>query len=335
MIYISCPFGQYTGGPTLAHQLCFELNKKGISSKMYYYGSNPNVDGPVHPNYIHFGNPYVTELDENTTSPIVITESKLSLVEKFPKAPKYIWWMSVDNLFISQMGYVRRFLKKAGMPYLNFEKARKSFYRTHANIVNNKSIYHLYQSEYARLFLLENGVQESHVLSLTDYIEEEIFIYAKNNSNNERKNIVLYNPKKGYEFTKKIIKRCKNQDISFVPLINMKKSEVSAHLCSSKLYIDFGTHPGKDRFPREAVVSGCCIITGRRGSAFNDVDIPIPDCYKFDDSNTNIDKIISKIIYIMNNYSKAILDYTEYKNKICNEQKSFEEEAVQIFSKYK
>ena len=35
----------------------------------------------------------------------------------------------------------------------------------------------------------------------------------------------------------------------------------------TKIYLDFGYHPGKDRMPREAVLFNNCIITNKRGSA--------------------------------------------------------------------
>ena len=47
----------------------------------------------------------------------------------------------------------------------------------------------------------------------------------------------------------------------------MTPEQVVDLMSESKVYIDFGNHPGKDRIPREAVINGCCVITGVRGSA--------------------------------------------------------------------
>ena len=85
---------------------------------------------------------------------------------------------------------------------------------------------------------------------------------------------MLYNPKKGIEFTRQLIEAA--PDLNWVPLENMSNEEVRGKLKTSKVYIDFGDHPGKDRFPREAAISGCCVITGKRGSAAYD-DVPIPE----------------------------------------------------------
>ena len=35
----------------------------------------------------------------------------------------------------------------------------------------------------------------------------------------------------------------------------------------TKVYLDFGYHPGKDRMPREAALFNNCIITNKKGSA--------------------------------------------------------------------
>lgn len=333
MIYISCPSLQYTGGPTLAHQLCYILNQNGISASMYYIGKFPKDSTPVNKNYTNFHNPYVTELSNSTTDTIVFLETKTHLINQFPNAKKIIWWMSVDNFFMSKLNWIQRIKKKLGLTYLSVSKESANFGKRYKDIVCDKNIFHLYQSEYAKKFLLDNGIDPKSVHSLTDYIEDEIFEYAENHSVEERKNRVLYNPKKGIEYTKKIIEACSSYNIEFVPLINMTKTQISQILCSSKIYIDFGTHPGKDRFPREAAISGCCLLTGLRGSAGNDVDIAISKKYKFKDTDSSIKDIVARINYVFDNFEESSKDFETYRNKIKAEKTQFEEEALRIFGK--
>lgn len=335
MIYISCPRNQYTGGPTLAHQLCYILIQNGISASMLYYGKKDENVSPVHKNYELFQNPYVTELDKDTKEVIVVTETKTVLLEKYPNAQKYIWWMSVDNFYLSKISWIKRLARKVGLYSFSVEKEEKSFERLTRKILSDSSIKHLVQSEYAKIFLKKYEVRNENIFYLTDYIEEEVVELAKERECVERKNIVLYNPKKGFEFTKMLISAMKDMDIEFIPLVNMSKEEVVSKLCSSKLYIDFGNHPGKDRFPREAVACGCCIITGMRGAANNEMDIQIPMKYKFEDKKENIPNIIETISVIMQNYEEAWLDYKEYKNKILSEKEVFSKEAVNLFAKSK
>jgi len=139
----------------------------------------------------------------------------------------------------------------------------------------------------------------------------------------------LYNPKKGFEFTKELINY--SNDLKWIPIQNMTTQEVHELLKESKVYIDFGNHPGKDRFPREAAISGCCIITGKKGSAAYYDDVPIADCYKFDDSNENIPHIVNKIKECMEKYDTKIYDFSYYREFILNEYEIFEKDVQELF----
>lgn len=332
MVYITCPSNTYTGGPTLAHQLCYILNQNGIEAKMLYDGKIKKNQSPIHSNYQHYRNPYEMEIEDRFEDTIIILETKTKLIKKYPKAKKYIWWMSVDNFFISQFSFIERILRKMGIFSVNVEKEilkRKNVIR---KILSSDRLEHLVQSEYARLFLVNNEVDKKKIYFLTDYIEDEMCNIAREKKYENRKNIVLYNPKKGMEFTQRIINEMKDIDVEFKPLINMTKSQVIEALCEAKLYIDFGNHPGKDRFPREAVLCGCCILTGKRGAAANDVDIPIKEKYKFDDIIENIPFILDEIKFILNNYDECWKDYEQYQLSILNEKERFINEALTLFS---
>ncbi|PRR81497.1 hypothetical protein CLLU_31270 [Clostridium luticellarii] len=113
----------------------------------------------------------------------------------------------------------------------------------------------------------------------------------------------------------------------------MNVNEIKQLLRKGKVYIDFGNHPGKDRFPREAAISGCCIITGKRGAAKFYEDIPISSKYKFNDNIANIDKIINSIKLCLNNYDNEIKNFQEYRNIIINEKEKFEKDLLNIFKK--
>ena len=71
-------------------------------------------------------------------------------------------------------------------------------------------------------------------------------------------------------------------DFHFFPLAGFNREQLATKFLESKLYIDFGHHPGKDRLPREAGIHGCCVITGLYGSASNAFDVNIPPAYKID-----------------------------------------------------
>ena len=111
----------------------------------------------------------------------------------------------------------------------------------------------------------------------------------------------------------------------------MTNEEVLNLLLKSKVYIDFGTHPGKDRIPREAAMCGCCVITGKRGSAKYYEDVPLRDDFKFDDKEENIDKIIDKINLCLENYEEQNKNFDEYRKGIIGEEEKFEEDIKKIF----
>lgn len=332
-IYIYCPAASYTGGPTLAHQLCRCLRDNGVDALMWY-DCNPIKRfyvNPVHNRYKVYNNPYVKYPPKDLPSvSIIALESNVSILCNYNKAKRYVWWMSVDNYYLNMCSAWDSFKNRLGKYHPSIEHGKDLENRKEYSVIKEDDVTHLVQSEYARLFLKSKQVQESKIYDLGDYLEDEVFTNVKNHRDTNRSsNIVLYNPKKGIEFTNRLIKAA--PEIEWIPLLNMTKKQVTQFLLSSKLYIDFGNHPGKDRFPREAVTCGCCIITGKRGAAANDIDIPIPEKYKFDESNTSVEKILGQIKMILNEYDKCIADFEKYKVSIAREKEEFERQALVIF----
>lgn len=122
-------------------------------------------------------------------------------------------------------------------------------------------------------------------------------------------------------------------DIRWEPIVNMKRDEVINLLRKSKVYIDFGNHPGKDRIPREAAICGCCVITGKKGSARFYNDVPIDDSFKFEDSPSNLEKIIYKIKECFSNYQEETRKFDKYREIIKKSESEFEKDIIKIFKK--
>ena len=314
-IYIACPANVATGGPELLHQLCHKLRKKGYISYMYYYYRKKS-ENPVHERYEKYNTECVDYIEDNKNNIIIVPEVNINLLKKFKNIKKSIWWLSVDNYFISKNSKRNKIKTIFGL--LNFD------YR-------EKDIIHLSQSQYAIEFLRQSGIEEKNIYYLSDYLNNVFIEESKCNTKFEKKNNVLYNPKKGYEFTKKIIDM--SEGLNWVPLENLKPEEMSKLMMESKVYIDFGNHPGKDRIPREAAISGCCIITGKRGSAKYKEDVYIEDEFKFNDSEENIDSIISKINYLIENYENETKKFDLYRDRISKEEIVFEKDIDKIFTK--
>ena len=190
------------------------------------------------------------------------------------------------------------------------------------DIIRNQIELHLVQSAYAYHYVTERvGISKDKVMYVSDYIGD---IYRIKLPEIQRQNIVLYNPKKGLEVLRPIIE--KTSWVKWVPLIGLSEEDMTAYMHISKIYIDFGNHPGKDRIPREAAMCGCCVITNKRGSAAYYEDVPIPDRYKFEAEN-DIDNIQECIRHICDNFYDAQCDYDEYRRSISREKENFYEDV--------
>lgn len=315
-IYVLAPAGSISGGPELAHQFCGAVNKMqraDVRAKICYVdASNPNyveaigVENEI-PNRYRI---YVTErasgLDEidRPGNVIVVPEGLSYSISVIERARILFWWMSVDN-------------------YTDSTKEE--------NLVSiiERSEYHLVQSEYAREYLYKKKVQDNQVLWLTDYINEMHgqFLYPAN----LRRDVALYNPKKGYKELEPLISYAKW--LIWIPLVNLSLEEEVVLMQSSKIYVDFGEHPGRDRIPREAAANGCCVITNRRGSAGNDLDVPIPSIYKYENPKESLKEIDSLLHDICADFQKHQDDFLEYREVIKKQKNEFELEIKELIDK--
>ena len=175
------------------------------------YFITPSTD-PVYPAYKAYNTKIASSLEDSEENVYVYPEVLTNNINTSLKAKQALWWLSVDN-----------------------NRGRFTDF-------NNDKIIHLAQSHYAWDFVTKKQVKQKWMI--TDYIVN----CSYNGSSKE--NIICYNPdpSKDTSFTKTVIEMC--PDIKFVPLINMSKEQIINTLSRSKVYIDFGRHPGKDRIPR-------------------------------------------------------------------------------------
>lgn len=313
-VYVCCPGNGVTGGPELLHQFVDSLRKKNIDAYILYCPLTVKFSIPDV--YKCYQAPSVNYLDVDfENSVVVIPEIFTGLAKYFKSAQIVIWWLSVDFYFdYTGNSPIKEYFKDK-IKLLIGKKVKIDKLRSYKNYV---------QSEYARLFLLKNNINSSF---LTDYLgAAHLNKTAGEYIASKKQNIIAYNPKKGVKFTQYLISKCK--EYKFVPIQNMSPDEVRELLSKTKLYIDFGNHPGKDRFPREAVMAGCCIITGLRGSAGNNIDIPIPEKYKLDETKKDvIDSFVKITDTIFHNYENTLRDFEEYRHVVSNEPSLFNEQV--------
>ncbi len=188
-----------------------------------------------------------------------------------------------------------------------------------------KNLYHLSQSEYANLFLKKNNFKFTFIGDYTN----QLYLNNSFSINKKKEDLVIYNPKKGYKYLEKIIINNKNK---FIPIVNMSNDEIYNLMQKSKVYIDLGRLPGKDRIPREACAMKNIIILGKRGSGSNDIDFPIPNSFKIDLRNSNY---IDTVNYLINdsieNYEAKIKLFENYKEKLILEKEIFYKNTKNFF----
>ena len=350
IIYFVAPSGIATGGPEAIHRLCkFLIDDLGLDARILYLPQGEK--NPVHPSYLEFNIPIADKIEDDHQNLIVLPDyyPHLMLGKIFTKIKIWIWWLSIDffyktfhdesssDLRLIIERYSSAALRLLAKKYPFISGNRDVFNRTMLRYSNlrlgtlspiSKCDRHLCQSFYAEDFL--RGMGLSNVTFLGDFSDYKIL-----NASYEiekKKNIVLYSPAKGLNFSRKIINM--GQEISFIPLTGLSRYQLTELLQTAKVYMDFGNHPGRDRIPREAAMYGCCVITSLRGSAKYYEDIPIPSGNKFIDVDENIPLILRKIRDIFVNYELRVRDFDNYRSFIVDQDRLAYTQARKEFSEF-
>ena len=307
VIYILCPANRVTGGIELVHQMCDAVNTYSNVKAKIWYTDMDNItldhivlDIPVPEAYAMYKTEHATDFFEiDRPENIVIFPEGLTMwMPLISEAKKVLWWMSVDN-------------------YLdNSEDRGMDFIRDNVDL-------HLYQSHYSKDFV-EKNIPGAKGLFLSDYINDDYINCTIDIGN--KKDVAVYNPRKGFEDLKPLIEKV--NWLTWTPLQNMDRSQVIDALRTSKIYVDFGNHPGKDRIPREAAASGCCIITNKRGSAAFSGDVPIPEDYKFEDPGNSLDDIDDLMRDICDDFKNHYSRFDNYRDMIKGEKDKFIKDTI-------
>jgi len=258
------------------------------------------------------------------------------LIPVYQSSRNHDWWLTVcaynkngikytDDILFYYRHHDNNYSRQGHK--ISFLQKIFDFYSEERNVSRKEKIIYFVQSEYAKQMLKNRGINNAFFLG--DYLNNLFIEQQTININTKKENIVIYNPKKGIEFTKAIIQEAKY--IKFVPIENMTRDEVANLLSTAKVYIDFGNHPGKDRIPRESVISGCCVIVGKDGSAKFYEDVPLEDEFKYVASVKNIPLIVEKIRNCFDNYEEEIKKFAKYREMIKNEQSKFIDDIKNIF----
>lgn len=348
-IFIMAPANVDTGGPKDLHQLAYILKKKFKKRVYMHYFSNTNKN-PVHRNYKIFKIPFKKNISDLKKNVLIIPEfyKSIEISKKYNNIQKGLWWLSIDFFIFHRFVYKNHKLIRSlfKIPhklivYFNkltsFQFGNTSFLKYLKFIYIKLSIVNIFKIKNIDINLSHSDytfkilkLKKINSYQLHDYIRDEYHKASKNILIKNKKNFICYNPSKSSIFFERFMKL--NSDLNFIPLINLNLKQIIYTLSKSKIYIDFGFHPGKDHLPREAAILKNCIITNKEGSAslmYNDV--PINNEFKFIEKKENFFKIRKKIDKIFNTFPKELNKFKSYRKTLYLEEKKFTNQIDKIF----
>jgi len=164
------------------------------------------------------------------------------------------------------------------------------------------------QSKYAKDFLSHVLRIDKHkILILREPVEEDYLSIDLYWAVRRKLNVVSFNARKAFDIVYKIARRIEHYGIKVVPLKNIGKSGMIRALSVSKVFIDIGHHPGRDRPAREAAALGNIVLVNRSGGYYFYEDMPTPEeyvvyCRSLTCKEVNIASLAENIIEIVENY---------------------------------
>jgi len=107
----------------------------------------------------------------------------------------------------------------------------------------------------------------------------------------------------------------------------MSPQQVSDALRQTSVYIDFGHHPGKDRVPREAAVSGNIVFVHSKGAGCHFLDYPLDQFFIFTMVDIRTGDLAQKIRACLSNHAHYHQQQWLYRRRIEHE---LEEYTLQV-----
>jgi len=318
-ILIVCPANAVTGGPEALHQLAANMNSMGLPAYMCYLPfTEPSTAPQTYGRYNTKAMPY----EDTKGNLIIFPEVEPMLALQVYHADAGLWWLSLDNFL--ERRHVSSFYDK-----IRYLKRVLQGRRPWGGARSLSKLLHFSQTEYSSQYLRKCDIEP---IPLIDSINEDFLTDRFLDRIDHKENIILFNPTKGLRVTRKLIKSFPLWQ--FVPLEGLNREQLSKQFYQAKLYIDFGHHPGRDRMPREAAMHGCCLITGKLGSAGNNFDLPIPCRYKLDSNSPQIIKHFGEVAsQILNDFSYHYVAFNPYRKWLQDEPRIFKSQINDYFCK--
>ncbi|WP_307488915.1 hypothetical protein [Pseudarthrobacter defluvii] len=257
---------------------------------------------------------------------VVAGEAQYALLGRVNYAQPICWWLSIDYSYL--YSYARRgfqapheqqkVLTSLRAPAAKFRGLLRSV------IARDNHFLHLTQSQYAWSYLVDRKHTMPSMLS--DYTPRLDDITALPT---DTRRGISYNATKAEYVTSGLARHL--PDVEFVPIIGMTQDEVYDTLRRTRLYLDLGAHPGKDRIPREAAIAGNIVVVGLRGAAAYSADVPIPFSHKLLMEGAYEAQAARRISGILSSAKTAFADQAEFRARILREKDVFDEEVRAFF----
>jgi hypothetical protein len=314
------PSNLITGGPEALHNLVHEMRIAGLPAHICYY---PFDKMHAIPDEYQKFDVSPIPYDDSCNNLIIFPETFTQQLSKVIHASTGIWWLSLDNFLVRNQRKNDTQIRS----YLRYLRLALKGVRPILGVYSLKNSIHFSQSRYVQKYLSEKGINSELLL---EPINQDFL--KKDNFSHGRDDCILYNPAKGFKYTKKLIDSYPNY--KFIPLKGLSRDELRNKMLRSKVYIDFGHHPGRDRMPREAAMLGMIVITSTKGSAGIFDDVPLPEKFKLDvDSNNFVVDFKELLNQIHYDFPKVNAQLYSYRHYLMSEPDIFKKSIMEIFAK--
>lgn len=328
-VFVMIPFNSTTGGAESLHQLVSCINESGGGAFAVYCDAFRLRPIPTPEKFAAYFVPAAERVEDSPENLLVVPESYTGWLYRFKRIQKSIWWLSLDfYLFTVASWHARHLAAKYRIP-----GALCPAVTAVCRVLSGRSyrfegghVFHFYNSEYVRRYLLSRNVPEADMRYLCGAVSDRFLEYARTDFRAQKEKTALYNPAKdpdGYARKVFAVERIRRLGLPLVPLAGLRTEQILELMAKSCLYVDFGSFPGPERMPREAVLLGCNIVTSTSGSAGNPVDVPIPSAYKFELSGENIAKAAEAAAELAEHYAAHYTEFDAYRRKALEQKELF------------
>lgn len=329
-IFVLYHRGLRTGGPEALHQLVDMLRELGQDAYLVphpHTAHNPRVE-----QYGIYNAPEAPEIIDAPGNTVVYPETYVYEMSGVKHARRMCWWLSIDNslTFMAERLWQRNTsglvskAREVAVPFARMWKNRVN----PAALRNDRDVIHLVQSSYAWAFIATRFDVVPSLVS--DYTPTDEFQAGTDVRRNPSQ--VAYNPAKGGKIIEAVKAICP-PSIEWRPIVGMTRAQVVSTLQGCGVYLDLGHHPGKDRMPREATLSGALTVVARRGSGAFFADVPIPWEHKVTPDHEEVRTAAGMLPQLIENLDAEVAKQDTYREAILNERSRFKREVEDVFVK--